>query len=53
MPVITVDKNDFCKLLGKDLNMKDIEDNLPMIGVAWEGKEKDGQCFMCPKKLQF
>jgi len=41
MPVITVDKNDFCKLLGKDLDMKAIEDNLPMLGVGWEGKEKD------------
>ena len=41
MPVITVDKNDFCKLLGKDLDMKMIEDNLPMLGVGWEGKEKD------------
>ena len=41
MPVITIDKNDFCKLLGKDLSMKEIEDKLPMLGVAWEGKEKD------------
>ena len=41
MPVITIDKNDFCKLLGKDLSMKEIEDRLPMLGVAWEGKEKD------------
>jgi len=41
VPVITIDKNDFCKLLGKDLSMKEIEDKLPMLGVAWEGKEKD------------
>jgi phenylalanyl-tRNA synthetase beta chain len=41
MPVITVDKNDFCKLIGKDIPMQEIEDRLPMLGVAWEGKERD------------
>jgi phenylalanyl-tRNA synthetase beta chain len=41
MPVITVDKNDFCKLLGKDLSMKEIEDRLPMLGMSWEGVKKD------------
>jgi len=41
MPVITIDKNDFCKLVGKDLSMKEIEDRLPMLGMSWEGTEKD------------
>jgi phenylalanyl-tRNA synthetase beta chain len=41
MPVITVDRKDFCELLGKDLSIEEIEDKLPMIGVAWEGREKD------------
>jgi len=41
MPVITVDRNDFCKLIGKDIPMREIEEKLPMLGVAWEGKEKD------------
>ncbi len=41
MPVITVDRDDFCKLIGKEISMQEIEERLPMIGVAWEGKEKD------------
>ncbi|MDI6826544.1 MAG: phenylalanine--tRNA ligase subunit beta [Candidatus Aenigmarchaeota archaeon] len=41
MPVITVDVKDFCKLVGKDISMKEIEEKLPMLGVGWEGIEKD------------
>jgi len=41
MPVITVDRNDFCKLVGKDIPMQVIEERLPMLGVGWESKEKD------------
>jgi len=41
MPVITVDANDFCKLMGKDIPMKEIEEKLPMLGVGWEGVEKN------------
>jgi len=41
MPVITMDINDFCELIGKDISMKEIEERLPMLGVSWEGKEKD------------
>jgi phenylalanyl-tRNA synthetase beta chain len=41
MPVITVDVNDFCKLVGKDIPIKEIEEKLPMLGVGWEGTEKD------------
>jgi len=39
VPVITVNKDDFCNLLGKDMSMEDIENRLPMIGVSWEGIE--------------
>jgi phenylalanyl-tRNA synthetase beta chain len=41
MPVINVDRNDFCQLLGKDISMREIEERLPMLGVSWEGKEGD------------
>ncbi len=41
MPVITVNYNDFCKLMGRAMSMEEIEEHLPMLGVGWEGKEKD------------
>jgi len=41
MPIITVDRKDFCELIGKDIPMNIIEERLPMIGVSWDGKEKD------------
>jgi phenylalanyl-tRNA synthetase beta chain len=41
MPVITFDVNDFCKLVGKDIPVKDIEEKLPMLGVGVESIEKD------------
>ncbi|MBD3155453.1 MAG: phenylalanine--tRNA ligase subunit beta [Candidatus Aenigmarchaeota archaeon] len=37
MPVITIDKKDFCQLAGKDFTNKDVEENMPMMGTAWEG----------------
>lgn len=40
MPVITVDRKSFCKLVGRDYSMAFIEERLPMIGVSWEGKEE-------------
>ena len=41
MPVIKVNRQDFCKLVGKELSMEFVEKTLPMLGVAWEGKEGD------------
>lgn len=41
MPVITINRNDFCKLVGKDYPMDFIEKKLAMLGVAWQGKEED------------
>ena len=41
MPVITFDVNDFCKLVGKDIQVKEIEEKLPMLGVGVENIEKD------------
>jgi len=41
MPVITVDRKDFCRLIGKDIEMNEIEEKLPMLGAGFEGKEKD------------
>lgn len=41
MPVITVNRRDFCNLLGRELSMKEIEERLPMLGVGWEGKKGD------------
>lgn len=41
MPVITVDKKDFCHLLARDISMNEIEERLPMLGLAWEGTEGD------------
>jgi len=43
MPIITVDRKDFCGLIGKDIPMEIIEERLPMIGVSWEGKENLGK----------
>ncbi len=41
MPVINFDVNDFCKLVGKDIPVKEIEEKLPMLGVGVESIEKD------------
>lgn len=39
MPVINFDVNDFCKLVGKDIPVKEIEEKLPMLGVGVENIE--------------
>ena len=39
MAVIEVQLDDFCKLVGKDMTMEFVEKKLPMLGLAWEGKE--------------
>jgi len=41
MAIITVDRSDFCQLAGKEFTMKEIEENIPMMGTAWEGSEGD------------
>jgi phenylalanyl-tRNA synthetase beta chain len=41
MPVITVNREDFCNLMGRDISMYEIERRLPMLGVGWDGEEKD------------
>jgi len=41
MPVITFDLNDFCKLVGKDIPVKEIEEKLPMLGVGVENIENN------------
>ncbi|MCD6402752.1 MAG: phenylalanine--tRNA ligase subunit beta [Candidatus Aenigmarchaeota archaeon] len=41
MPVIKVNKQDFCKLVGKDLDWDVIEKKLPMLGVGWEGRSEE------------
>jgi len=41
MAVITVDRSDFCRLVGREFTIKEIEENIPMMGTAWEGSEGD------------
>ena len=41
MPVITVDRKDFCRLIGKDISMNEIEEKIPMLGAGWEGNDKE------------
>jgi len=41
MAVITIDRKDFCQLVGKDFTMQQIEENIPMMGTGWEGSEGD------------
>lgn len=41
MPVIAVNRKDFCQLVGRDIPMQTIEERIPMLGVAWEGSESD------------
>lgn len=41
MPVIEVKLEDFNKLLRKDLTIEYLEEKLPMLGPAWEGKTED------------
>ncbi|MBS3051841.1 MAG: phenylalanine--tRNA ligase subunit beta [Candidatus Aenigmarchaeota archaeon] len=39
MPVININRNDFCRLIGHEIPMKTIEERIPMLGVGWEGTE--------------
>lgn len=41
MAVITVDRKDFCNLVGKEFAMEEIEQTIPMMGVGWEGLNGD------------
>jgi len=41
MAVITIDRKDFCQLVGREFTMKEIEENIPMMGTAWEGVHGD------------
>jgi phenylalanyl-tRNA synthetase beta chain len=41
MPTIKVDRKEFCELLGQDVPMDVIEERMPMLGTAWEGKGGD------------
>jgi len=42
MPVIGVNLEDFLSLLGAETTLEEIEETLPMMGVAWEGRTEDG-----------
>ncbi len=41
MPVISFDRKDFCKLVGKNYSKEKLEELLPMLGMEWEGSEGD------------
>ena len=41
MPVINIDRRDFCKLVGKDIPIQEIEQRIPMLGIGWEGIKED------------
>jgi phenylalanyl-tRNA synthetase beta chain len=41
MPVITFNRLDFCKLVGRDLTIEQLERQLPALGVGWEGADGD------------
>ena len=42
MPVIEVNIEDFRQLLGKDVDIPELMDRLPMMGTSWEGETEDG-----------
>ncbi|MEM5799677.1 MAG: phenylalanine--tRNA ligase subunit beta, partial [Candidatus Aenigmatarchaeota archaeon] len=41
MPTIKVNRKDFCQLVGKNFSIEKIAEEIPMLGVAWEGCEGD------------
>ncbi len=43
MPVFTFKLDDFNKLIGKQYDIKYLEERLPMMGLAWEGVEDDNK----------
>jgi len=42
MPVIDVNIEDFRQLLGRDVEIAELMDRLPMMGTSWEGETEDG-----------
>jgi phenylalanyl-tRNA synthetase beta chain len=42
MPVIEVNIKDFRQLLGRDVEISELMDRLPMMGTGWEGETEDG-----------
>jgi phenylalanyl-tRNA synthetase beta chain len=42
MPVIDVNLEDFRKQLGKEVEIKELMDRLPMMGTSWEGETGEG-----------
>jgi len=42
MPVIDVNIEDFRQLLGRDIELAELMDRLPMMGTSWEGETDDG-----------
>ncbi len=42
MPVIDVNIEDFRQLLGRDIEIPELMDRLPMMGTSWEGETDDG-----------
>ncbi len=41
MAVISFNRQDFCRLVGKELSCEEIELKLPLLGFSWEGREGD------------
>jgi phenylalanyl-tRNA synthetase beta chain len=42
LPVIDVNIKDFRELLGRDVQVSELRDRLPMMGTSWEGEIEDG-----------
>jgi phenylalanyl-tRNA synthetase beta chain len=42
MPVIDVNIEDFRQLLGRDIQIPELMDRLPMMGTSWEGETDEG-----------
>jgi phenylalanyl-tRNA synthetase beta chain len=42
MPVIEVNIEDFRELLGRDIQIPELMDRLPMMGTSWEGETDEG-----------
>lgn len=41
MAVITIDRKDFCQLVGREFTMEEIAENIPMMGTGWEAVHGD------------
>ena len=42
VPVIEVNLEDFRELLGRDIDVPELMERLPMMGTSWEGETEDG-----------